>query len=127
MTEAASRTPGPGSGPGGVPVAIALTPILAARWRGRDLDAIRAAAPGARIVTIGFDGHPDGHFDDVEVMLRGRFPAERSIASSPGLRPCAGSTPPRRAWSASSRLPAAPGTSPSPTRVGSSRAPSPST
>ena len=40
--------------------AIALTPILAARWRTRDLDAIRAAAPGARLVTIGFDGHPDG-------------------------------------------------------------------
>ena len=57
-------------------MAIALTPILAARWRARDLEAIRAAAPGARIVTIGFDGHPDGPLDDVEVMLRGRFPAE---------------------------------------------------
>ena len=57
-------------------MAIALTPILAARWRARDLDAIRAAAPGARIVTIGFDGHPDGPLDDVEVMLRGRLPAE---------------------------------------------------
>ncbi|MEI7744971.1 MAG: D-2-hydroxyacid dehydrogenase [Chloroflexota bacterium] len=89
MTEAASRTPGPGTGPGGAPVAIALTPILSARWRARDLDAIRAAAPGARIVTIGFDGHPDGSLDDVEVMLRGRLPAElfdRILARAPDLR-----------------------------------------
>jgi hypothetical protein len=58
-------TPGPGAGPAGVPTAIALTPILSARYRSRDLDVIRAAAPGARLVTIGFDGHPDGPLDDV--------------------------------------------------------------
>lgn len=89
MTDTASRAPGPGSGPGGAPPAIALTPILAARWRTRDLDAMRAAAPGARIVTIGFDGHADGHLDDVEVMLRGRLPAElfdRILARAPALR-----------------------------------------
>jgi phosphoglycerate dehydrogenase-like enzyme len=89
VTEGASRVPGPGSGPGGAPVAIALTPILAARWRTRDLDEIRAAAPGARLVTIGFDGHPDGPLDDVEVMLRGRLPAElfdRILARAPDLR-----------------------------------------
>ena len=63
MTDAASNAPGPGAGPGGVPVAIALTPILAARYRTGDLEAIRAAAPGARLVTIGFDGHPDGPLD----------------------------------------------------------------
>ncbi len=83
------RAPGPGSGPGGVPTAIALTPILAARYRSRDLDVIRAAAPGSRIVTIGFDGHPDGPLDDVEVMLRGRLPAEtfdRILARAPQLR-----------------------------------------
>jgi phosphoglycerate dehydrogenase-like enzyme len=70
-------------------VAIALTPILSARWRGRDIEAIREAAPGARIVTIGFDGHADGPLDDVEVMLRGRFPAElfdRILARAPELR-----------------------------------------
>ncbi len=81
--------PGPGSGPDGVPPAIALTPILAARYRARDLDAIRAAAPGARLVTIGFDGHPDGPLDDVEVMVRGRLPAEtfdRILARAPSLR-----------------------------------------
>ncbi len=81
--------PGPGSGPAGMPAAIALTPILAARYRAQDLEAIRAAAPGARLVTIGFDGHPDGPLDDVEVMLRGRLPAEtfdRILGRAPSLR-----------------------------------------
>lgn len=81
--------PGPGTGAGGAPTAIALTPILAARYRAQDLDAIRAAAPGSRLVTIGFDGHPDGPLDDVEVMLRGRLPAEtfdRLLARAPALR-----------------------------------------
>ena len=89
MTEPSGSRPGPGSGPGGVPRAIAITPILAARYRTRDLDAIREAAPGARLVTIGFDGHPDGPLDDVEVMLRGRLPAEtfdRILARAPALR-----------------------------------------
>ena len=48
MSDATSGAPGPGAGPGGVPAAIALTPILAARYRARDVEAIRAAAPGAR-------------------------------------------------------------------------------
>lgn len=89
MTDGTSNAPGPGTGPGGVPVAIAVTPILAARYRTQDLEAIRAAAPGARIVTIGFDGHPDGPLDDVEAMLRGRLPAEtfdRILARAPALR-----------------------------------------
>ena len=70
-------------------MAIALTPILSARYRNRDLEAIRAAAPGARIVTIGFDGHADGPMDDVEAMLRGRLPAEtfdRILYRAPSLR-----------------------------------------
>ena len=89
MTDAASNAPGPGTGPGGVPAAIALTPILAARYRTQDLEAIRAAAPGARLVTIGFDGHPDGPLDEVEVMLRGRLPADtfdRILGRAPALR-----------------------------------------
>ena len=80
---------GRAGGPAGVPAAIALTPILAARYRAADLEAIRAAAPGSRIVTIGFDGHPDGALDDVEAMLRGRLPAEtfdRILARAPDLR-----------------------------------------
>ncbi len=89
MTDASTAGPGPGAGPDGAPAAIALTPILAARWRQRDLDAIRDAAPGARLVTIGFDGHADGPLDDVEVMLRGRFPADqfdRILGRAPALR-----------------------------------------
>ena len=93
MTEASDtgrgESPGPGSGPRGVPAAIALTPILSARYRTQDLDAIRAASPGSRLVTIGFDGHPEGSLDDVEVMLRGRLPAEtfdRILGRAPALR-----------------------------------------
>jgi len=80
---------GPGTGPGGVPAAIALTPILSARYRVRDLEAIRAAAPGARLVTISFDGHPDGPLDDVEAMLRGHLPSDvfdRILLRTPRLR-----------------------------------------
>jgi phosphoglycerate dehydrogenase-like enzyme len=65
------RTAGPGSGPGGAPTAIALTPILSARYRSRDLDLIRAAAPGARIVTLSREGLTDESVEDVEVLLRG--------------------------------------------------------
>ena len=65
------RIAGPGLGPHGVPLAIALSPILAARYRARDLDRIRAAAPGSRLVTVSFEGLADGPVDDVEVLLRG--------------------------------------------------------
>ncbi len=68
MTRSAA---GPGSGPGGAPTAIALSPILSARYRSRDLERIRAAAPGARLVTVSVEGLADGPLDDVEVMLRG--------------------------------------------------------
>jgi len=89
VTDAAPGAPGPGSGPGGVPAAIALTPILGARYRARDLEAIREAAPGALLVGIGFDGRPDGPLDGVEAMLRGGLPAEafdRILARAPALR-----------------------------------------
>ncbi len=64
-------TAGPGSGPGGAPSAIALSPILSARYRSRDLERIRVAAPGARLVTVSVEGLADGPVEDVEVMLRG--------------------------------------------------------
>ena len=79
---------GPGSGPGGVPAAIALSPILSARWRGRDLDRIREAAPGARIVTVSTEGLADAPLDDVEVLLRGFLSAEafdRILARAPRI------------------------------------------
>ena len=78
----------PGSGPGGVPAAIALTPILSARYREADLERIRAAAPGSRLVTISLEGLADGPLDDIEVMLRGPLPAatfERILVRAPRL------------------------------------------
>ena len=88
----ARRTPltgaGPGSGPGGAPTAIALSPILSARYRSRDLERIRAAAPGARLVTVSVEGLADGPLDDVEVMLRGWLSSEafdRLLARAPRL------------------------------------------
>ena len=79
---------GPGRGPHGVPMAIALTPMLAARYRPRDLARIRTAAPGARLVTVSIEGQADGPLDDVEVLLRGFLSAEafdRILARAPRL------------------------------------------
>jgi phosphoglycerate dehydrogenase-like enzyme len=81
-------TAGPGSGPGGAPTAIALSPILSARYRSRDLERIRAAAPGARLVTVSIEGLADGPLDDVEVMLRGWLNSDafdRLLARAPKL------------------------------------------
>ncbi len=80
---------GPGSGPGGVPRAIALTPVLSARYRAEDLAVIRAAAPGSRLVTLSREGLADGPLDDVEVLLHGWLAADafdRLIARAPNLR-----------------------------------------
>ncbi len=71
MTDPLVRRAGPGSGDGGAPTAVALSPILSARYRSRDLERIRAAAPGARLVMVSVEGLADGPLDDVEVMLRG--------------------------------------------------------
>ena len=82
------RRAGPGSGPGGAPTAIALSPILSARYRSRDLERIRAAAPGARLVTVSVEGLADGPLDDVEVMLRGWLGPDafdRLLARAPRL------------------------------------------
>jgi phosphoglycerate dehydrogenase-like enzyme len=79
---------GPGRGPGGAPTAIALSPILSARYRSRDLERIRAAAPGARLVTVSVEGLADGPLDDVEVMLRGWLSSDafdRLLARAPHL------------------------------------------
>jgi phosphoglycerate dehydrogenase-like enzyme len=88
MTDALRRTAGPGSGPGGAPRAIALSPILSARYRSGDLERIRAAAPGARIITLSSEGRTDESIDDVEVLLRGWLSAEafdRLLARAPRL------------------------------------------
>jgi phosphoglycerate dehydrogenase-like enzyme len=83
-----ARQAGPGSGQGGAPSAIALSPILSARYRSRDLERIRAAAPGARLVSVSVEGLADGPVDDVEVMLRGWLSSEafdRILARAPRL------------------------------------------
>ena len=76
-------------GPGHDPAAIALTPILSARYREQDLARIRAAAPGARIVSISLEGLADGPLEDVEVLLRGPMPSatfDRLLARCPALK-----------------------------------------
>ncbi|HEV8545897.1 MAG TPA: D-2-hydroxyacid dehydrogenase [Candidatus Limnocylindrales bacterium] len=83
-----ARSAGPGSGPAGAPAAIALTPILSARYRARDLDRIREAAPGARIVSLSVEGLSDEPVDDVEVLLHGWLSSEafdRLLARAPRL------------------------------------------
>jgi phosphoglycerate dehydrogenase-like enzyme len=71
------------------PAAIALTPILSARYREEDLARIRAAAPAARLVNVSLEGLADGPLDDVEVLLRGPVSAanfDRLLARCPDLR-----------------------------------------
>ncbi len=83
-----TAAPGPGSGPGGVPAAVAVSPILSARIRAQDLEAIRAAAPGARIVNLSVEGLADGPVEDVEALLRGWLSSEafdRLLARAPRL------------------------------------------
>jgi len=84
-----SAAPGPGGGPEGVPRAIAVSPILSARVRAQDLERIREAAPGSRIVNLSVEGLADGPVDDVEVLLRGFLSSEafdRLLARAPQLR-----------------------------------------
>jgi phosphoglycerate dehydrogenase-like enzyme len=72
----------------GVPAAIALSPILSARYRLKDLERIRSAAPGARLVMVSREGLADGPMDDVEVLLRGWLSSEafdRVLARAPRL------------------------------------------
>jgi phosphoglycerate dehydrogenase-like enzyme len=69
-------------------MAIAVSPILSARVRPRDLERIQAAAPGSRIVNLSVEGLADGPVDDVEVLLRGWLVAEafdRLLSRAPHL------------------------------------------
>lgn len=71
------------------PAAIALTPILSARYREEDLARIRAAAPGARLVNVSLEGLSDSPLDDVEILLRGPLRSanfDRVLARCPNLR-----------------------------------------
>ena len=92
MTDGGGAAPatsaGPGAGHDGAPAAIALTPILSARYRNRDLERIREAAPGARVVTLSVEGLSDEPVDDVEVLLHGWLSADafdRLLGRAPRL------------------------------------------
>jgi len=77
-----------GGARGGVPAAIALSPILSARYRLADVERIRAAAPGARLVTLSREGLADGPIDDAEVLLLGwltRDALDRLLARAPRI------------------------------------------
>jgi phosphoglycerate dehydrogenase-like enzyme len=81
-------TAGPGRGPNGVPLAIAVSPILSARVRARDLERIQSVAPGSKIINLSVEGLADGPIDDIEVLLRGWLVAEafdRLLARAPHL------------------------------------------
>lgn len=90
MTVGAERmVTGPGSGPDGAPAAIALSPILSARYRSADLARIRDVAPSSRLVNVSLEGLADADLTDVEVLLRGPMLApvfDRLIARCPQLK-----------------------------------------
>ena len=89
-----------GTGPGGVPTAIALTPILSARYREADLERIRAAAPASRIVSMSLEGLTDGTSTTSRSCCADRCRPPPSTACWRAARACAGCTRPPRAWSA---------------------------
>jgi phosphoglycerate dehydrogenase-like enzyme len=67
-----SEIVGPGHGPGGSPLAIAISPVLTGRDSfGSMREKILEAAPGSRIIPVGGDGIADEPVDEVEVLLRG--------------------------------------------------------
>lgn len=68
--------------------AIAITPILAARYRSRDLDRIALAWPNGPLVMVAADGRADGPLDAVQVLFAGALSAEgleRIVGRSPDL------------------------------------------
>jgi len=82
---------GPGHGPDGSPLAVALSPVLTGRdafgtMRERILDVV----PGARLVPVSAEGIADESLEDVEVLLRGWSlggdPLDRLVGRAPKLR-----------------------------------------
>jgi phosphoglycerate dehydrogenase-like enzyme len=63
---------GPGHGPGGSPLAIAISPVLTGRDAfGGMREKILEAAPGAKLIPVSAEGLADESLEDVEVLLRG--------------------------------------------------------
>jgi phosphoglycerate dehydrogenase-like enzyme len=82
---------GPGHGPGGSPLAIAISPILTGRG---DFSSVRRqildVAPGTRLIPVSADGAADESVDEVEVLLRGWSlggdALDRLVGRAPRLR-----------------------------------------
>jgi phosphoglycerate dehydrogenase-like enzyme len=82
---------GPGHGPGGSPLAVAISPVLTGRDSFETMRArILEAAPGTRIVPVSAEGVADESLEDVEVLLRGWSlggdPLDRLVGRAPRLR-----------------------------------------
>ncbi|HJX67106.1 MAG TPA: D-2-hydroxyacid dehydrogenase [Candidatus Limnocylindrales bacterium] len=82
---------GPGHGPGGSPLAIAISPVLTGRDAfGSMRDRILEAAPGTRLIPISAEGVADEPVDEVEVLLRGwslgSDALDRLVGRAPKLR-----------------------------------------
>lgn len=82
---------GPGHGPGGSPLAIAISPVLTGRDAFESMrERILEAAPGTRIIPVSADGIADEPVDEVEVLLCGRSLAsdalDRFVGRAPKLR-----------------------------------------
>ena len=82
---------GPGHGPGGSPLAIAISPVLT----GRDaFDAMRRkildASPGSRLIPVSAEGVADEPVEQVEVLMRGWSlggdALDRFVGRAPKLR-----------------------------------------
>ena len=100
-SQARDSGPADRSGPDGVPAAIALSPILSARYRQQDLERIAAAAPGSRAR----ERLARGSRRQRPVGRRSAAPraaARRRLRPAAGALPAphAGSTRRRPAWSA---------------------------
>jgi phosphoglycerate dehydrogenase-like enzyme len=82
---------GPGHGPAGSPLAVAISPVLTGRDAfGAMRERILEAAPGTRIIPISAEGIADESLEDVEVLLRGWSlggdPLDRFVGRAPKLR-----------------------------------------
>jgi phosphoglycerate dehydrogenase-like enzyme len=82
---------GPGHGPGGSPVAIAISPVLTGRDAfGAMRQKILEAAPGSRLIPVSAEGVADEPVDEVEVLLRGWSldgdALDRLVGRAPHLR-----------------------------------------
>lgn len=82
---------GPGHGPGGSPLAIAISPVLTGRDAFGAMSArILAAAPGSRLIPVSAEGVADEPLDQVEVLMRGwslgADVLDRFVGRAPRLR-----------------------------------------